>query len=87
MYSSLISMVEKAKRYAAEPERISFSGLAVDFRGNNGSHTVVLRGDQWSCTCDHFKAHGLCAHVMALQRMFAPHLSDAQRFTQERIPA
>jgi hypothetical protein len=87
MYSSLISMVEKAKRYAAEPERITFSGIAVDFRGNNGSHTVGLRGDEWSCTCDHFQAHTLCAHVMTLQRMFALHLSDAQRFTQERIPA
>lgn len=87
MYSSLISMVEKAKRYAAEPERVSLEGLEVRFRGNNDVHTVRLRGDEWSCECDHFGAHGLCSHVMTLQRMFEPNLSEAQRFTQERISA
>jgi hypothetical protein len=87
MYSSLISMVDKAKRYAQEPERISFTGLTADFRGNNGTHTVTLRGDQWSCACDHFEAHGLCTHVMTFQRLFEANLSEAQRFTSERIPA
>ena len=66
MFSSLISMVEKAKRYAEEPERISITGLEVDFRGINGSHRVGLRGDEWSCECEHFHDHGLCAHVMTL---------------------
>ena len=60
MNSSLISMVEKAKRYAEEPERISITGLEVDFRGINGSHRVGLRGDEWSCECEHFHDHGLC---------------------------
>ncbi len=87
MYSSLISMVEKAKRYAEEPERISLSSLEVRFRGNNDTHAVSLRGDEWSCKCDHFGVHGLCTHVMTLQRLFAPHLSEAQRYTQERTPA
>lgn len=40
MYSSLISMVEKAKRYASEPDRVSLQGLEVRFRGNNDTHTV-----------------------------------------------
>ena len=87
MYSSLISMVEKAKRYASEPERVSFTSLEVDFRGNNDSHTVSLRGDAWSCGCDHFKRHGLCAHVMTLQRLFAANLKESVRYTQERATA
>jgi len=87
MYSSLISMVEKAKRYAQEPERIRLTGLAVDVRGDNGTHSVTLRGEDWSCACEHFQAHGLCAHVMTLQRLFASNLSTEQRFTQERVPA
>lgn len=87
MYSSLISMVEKAKRYASEPDRVSLQGLEVRFRGNNDTHTVSLHGDEWSCECDHFSAHGLCTHVMTLQRMFATNLSEAQRFTQERVTA
>lgn len=87
MYSSLISMVEKAKLYAAEPDRVSLNALEVRFRGNNDSHSVSLRGDEWSCDCDHFSVHGLCSHVMTLQRMFAANLSEAQRFTQERVTA
>ena len=87
MFSSLISMVEKAKRYAEEPERIGITGLEVDFRGINGSHRVGLRGDEWSCECEHFHDHGLCAHVMTLQRLFGTHLRDEVRYTAERVPA
>ena len=87
MYSSLISMVEKAKRYASEPERISFTILEVDFRGNNDTHKVSLRGDEWSCGCDHFHSHGLCAHVMTLQRLFAANLPENVRYTAERATA
>lgn len=87
MYSSLISMVEKAKRYADEPDRITIRDLAIDFRGNNGSHTVSLRGDDWNCECDHFQAHALCAHVMTLQRLFGTHLREEVRYTQEKVTA
>lgn len=87
MNSTFISMVEKAKRYSAEPERVSMRSLEVSLRGNNDTHTVSLRGDDWSCECDHFGVHGLCTHVMTLQRIFAPHLSPQQRFTEERVPA
>jgi hypothetical protein len=87
MNSSLISWIEKAKRYAAEPERVQFQALDVSFRGGNGTHRIRLSGDEWACECDHFQVHGLCAHVMTLQRMFAANLSDTARFTQERLPA
>ncbi|HEX9269779.1 MAG TPA: SWIM zinc finger family protein [Candidatus Limnocylindria bacterium] len=87
MNSSLISKIEKAKRYAQEPDRIQIRGLDVEFRGDNGTHKVRLSGDEWSCECDHFQVHGLCAHVMTLQRIFSAHLSDAVRYTQERTPA
>jgi hypothetical protein len=87
MYSSLISKIEKAKRYAEEPERISFKSFDLAFRGDNGTHAVSLHGDEWSCECDHFHTSGLCAHVMTLQRMFGAHLPDAVRYTTERVPA
>ncbi len=87
MYSSLISKIEKAKRYAEEPERITFQDLVVRFRGDNSTHTVSLHRDEWACECDHFKTSGLCAHVMTLQRLFAAHLTDAVKYTTERIPA
>ena len=87
MYSSLISKIEKATRYAKEPQRVQLRELAVEFRGDNDLHTVRLDGEAWSCGCDHFQVHGLCSHVMALQKLFAVHLSESVRFTQERLPA
>ena len=88
MYSSLISKIEKAKRYAEEPERITFEMFDVRFRGDNGSHRVSLKGDDWACECDHFHTSGLCAHVMTMQRVFANHLPEAVRYTTEHpVPA
>ncbi|HEX9494167.1 MAG TPA: hypothetical protein VGA38_00220 [Candidatus Limnocylindria bacterium] len=87
MNSSLISKIEKAKRYAAEPDRVHFTALEVSFRGDNDTHKIRLSGDEWNCECDHFQVHGLCTHVMTLQRLFASNLSDVARFTQERVPA
>ena len=87
MNSTFISMVDKAKRYADEPQRISLTGLQVDLRGNNDIHHVTLTGDQWSCGCDHFQTHALCAHVMTMQRVFSTYLSAETRYTQERVPA
>jgi hypothetical protein len=87
MYSSLISKIEKAKRYAEEPQRITIQQLDVRFRGDNSSHNVSLKGDEWSCECDHFHTSGLCAHVMTLQRLFDVHLSDAVKYTTEHVPA
>ena len=87
MNSSFISMVDKAKRYAEERDRIAISGLEVQFRGNNDVHRVSLHGADWSCECDHFRVHALCAHVMTLQRLFGTHLSEAARYTQEKVTA
>jgi hypothetical protein len=87
MNSSLISKIEKAKRYAAEPDRVQFKALEATFRGDNGTHAIRLSGDEWTCECDHFVVHGLCSHVMTLQRLFAANLSDTARFTQERLIA
>lgn len=87
MNSSLISKIEKAKRYAAEPERVQFQALDVSFRGDNGTHKIRLSGDEWSCECEHFVMHGLCSHVMTLQRLFGVNLSDNARYTQERVSA
>lgn len=85
MNSSLISKIEKAKRYAAEPERVKFRSFEADFRGDNDAHRVGLEGDSWRCTCDYFSAHRICAHVMALERLFGPHLSEEARYTREHV--
>ena len=69
MNSSVIGKIEKAKRYAQERTRMRVNGLSVDFHGENGDHKISLEGDRWSCTCDFFAGHGVCAHSMALERV------------------
>jgi hypothetical protein len=77
--SSTISKVEKARHYAAEPERVRFEHFQVTFQGSNGEHTVRLNGAEFTCDCHFHEAHHeACAHIMALQRMLAPMLSEEQ---------
>ena len=71
MQSSLIGKIEKAKRYAQEPDRITFKDLAVDFRGENDTYRVSYKAEKWQCTCLFFSQRGICSHTMALQRLLS----------------
>ena len=69
MDSGLIGKVEKAHRYAAERERFSFTSLAVTVRGDNDEHVVTLQDGAWTCGCEYFGRHAVCAHSMSLERL------------------
>jgi hypothetical protein len=69
MQSSLIGKIEKAKRYAEEPERVTFLDFATDFRGENSTYKVSYKSGEWHCTCPFFSQRGVCSHTMALQRL------------------
>ena len=69
MNSSLIGKIEKAKRYAAEKDRIHIRSLEVRFDGENDPHDVALRDGHWHCSCDFFAGWGVCSHTMALERV------------------
>ena len=69
MQSSLIGKIEKAKRYAEEPERVTISTFSADFRGENDSHTISLNEGKWHCNCHFFAEWGECVHIMTLQRL------------------
>jgi hypothetical protein len=77
--STLISKVEKARRYAEEPERVRFQSFTASFHGGHDEHQVTLDGEKFSCTCHSFETYETCAHVMALQRMLSPMLTEEQR--------
>ena len=85
MKSSLIGKIEKAKRYAEEPERITFSGFTAEFKGDNNTYTVSYEAGQWQCTCRFFAQRGLCSHTMALQRLLTPMLPEEARSFQSEI--
>lgn len=79
MDSSMISKIQKAKRYAEEPERITFESFRVSFRGDHGDHQVTYdRQEGWGCDCHYFSTHGVCSHTMALERLLGVTVERAQ---------
>jgi len=86
MQSSLIGKIEKAKRYAAERDRIKFTGLSVQFRGENDTHTTSFSEGRWHCSCDFFSSWNVCCHTMALEKVLGTMLPDealTTRFSDE----
>lgn len=69
MHSEMIGKIEKARRYADEPERIEITQIAVKFRGTNSNHIVSLQDGQWQCDCAFFRSRNTCQHIMAVQRV------------------
>lgn len=69
MQSSLHGMIDKAHRYAEEPERLQVAKLEAVVRGDNSDHSVTLVEGRLSCDCDHYQHEGLCAHVLTVERL------------------
>ena len=82
MQSSLIGKIEKAKRYAQERERITFSELSVGFRGENDSHTTGYKDGEWHCSCNFFSSWRRCCHTMALEKILGDMLPEEALLTQ-----
>ncbi|MEW6231494.1 MAG: hypothetical protein AB1566_04150 [Chloroflexota bacterium] len=81
MHSSLYGKIEKAKRYAEERDRISFSDFKLSFRGDHDTYSVSFHDGKWQCGCNFFASWGMCSHTMALQRILGVMLPP------ERVPA
>ncbi len=69
MQSSLIGKIEKAKLYAQEKDRITFSEFKVTFRGENDSYDIGYNDGKWHCSCHFFSTWDTCSHTMALERI------------------
>lgn len=82
MHSSLIGKIEKAKRYAEEPERVTISNFTAEFRGENDSHMLGLSDGKWHCNCHFFSQWGQCVHIMTLQRLLGRMLPPQAEFPQ-----
>ncbi len=89
MNSSMISKIEKAHRYAQEPDRIKFSELKATFHGGHDDYTVSMNGDHWECTCHTYETHtiGTCSHIMALQEILNNMLSAEARYALDPVEA
>lgn len=87
MQSSLIGKIEKAKRYAQEKDRITFTELSVNFRGENDTHVTKYGIEGWNCTCDFFSHWGLCCHTMAMEKILGDMLPKEALSTQFDNPS
>lgn len=72
MQSSLIGKIDKAKRYAEEPERVRFSDLHVTFKGEHDVYQVSYDNAHWHCSCAFFAGWSVCSHTLALHRLLTP---------------
>lgn len=83
MNSGMIGKIDKAHRYAQEPERMKFSEFKATFQGSHDDYVVSLDDHGWHCTCHTFEAHALesCSHVMAAQQLLAPMLTEETRYS------
>ena len=62
MNSSLISKIEKARKYAEEREdRIRFESFRAHIAGDNGEHVVELSDGVFVCDCDFFVGWSSCS--------------------------
>ena len=82
MQSSLIGKVEKAKRYAQETDRVTFSEFSVKFHGDNDDYNTGYKDGRWHCSCHFFSSWGLCSHTMALERILKVMLPQEALSTQ-----
>lgn len=69
MQSSLISKIDKARRYAGERHRMHVDDLHLTFKGENSEHQVSIENGVWNCSCDFFEAWKVCSHTMAIERV------------------
>ena len=74
MQSSLHGTIDKAHRYAEEPQRVRLERLEALVRGDNSDHTVQLNGGRLSCDCDHYEHERLCAHVLTVERVLKAYI-------------
>lgn len=88
MNSSMIGKIEKAHRYANEPERVKFTTLDATISGDNDEYHVRLTPDGWECNCHTFQSQVLatCSHVMAMQLLVGRMLAEDVRYSAQSDP-
>jgi len=75
MDSAMIGKIEKAKRYAEEPDRLKIQQLQVEFKGDHDSHQVSFKDGSWTCDCRFFAQRGVCTHTMTIERVLGDWLA------------
>ena len=76
MLSTMIGKIEKAMRYANEPERIVFNEFRVTLQGDHRNHLVSFNENNWQCDCETFEQTDVCSHTMTMERVLRDMLPE-----------
>jgi hypothetical protein len=83
MDSGMISKIQKARRYAEEPDRVEIQQLEATFKGEHDTYTVTYDAGKWQCQCEFYHQRGLCSHTMAMERLLVPMVMVAHPHAEE----
>ena len=63
-----LSKLALSSLYSRQQERFSYEGDKIVLRSTHGIRTITKEKDTYHCTCDYYKDHGTCSHIMAVVR-------------------
>ena len=63
-----LSKLELSKKYAGEPERFTAEDGKIILRSTHDTRIITKDEEGYHCTCDYYRDHGTCSHIMALIR-------------------
>lgn len=63
----LLRKIEKAKKYAQEPERFFMDDKKARMVSTHATRELVKTARGWECSCDFYQKHKICSHVLAVE--------------------
>ncbi len=78
----VLAKQRKAARYSREQDRFEVFSVRATMQAEHGARVVEFDGGSWSCTCDFFRHHATCSHVMALESIL---LDQAKMRLAQRV--
>lgn len=80
---SAASRIVKARQYAKERDkRVKVRSFRIELHGENANHSIIYDHGHWNCDCEEFRLSGVCAHIMAMERI----LGDAVEAAVAMLP-
>ncbi len=67
--TKLLKKIEKARRYAQEPERFSKTKSGVELKSEHGTRTISYVDSKMECDCEFFSKYNICSHAIATQEL------------------
>ena len=63
-----LSKLKLSLLYNREQDRFTYEDDKIILRSTHGIRTISKENGTYHCTCDYYKDHGTCSHIMAIVR-------------------